>query len=169
VTSAGYAVTVDSVAVDTRVFDSDWARDLLGDVRVRVTTGDVQPVFVAIAPAAQVDRYLSGAAHTVLGSRSSRDRDVPGGAPSSLPGEQGFWVAKASGSGVVDLVWEPAAGDWAVVLMRPDGSAGLAAQVGVAAELPWLRGAGTALLALGALGLVGAVALVSVSVRRASS
>jgi hypothetical protein len=169
VTSSGYAVTVDSVAVDTWAYDTDWARNLLGDVRVRVSTADTQPVFVAIGPSVQVDRYLSGVDHTILGSRSPQDRDVAGGAPAGRPDAQGFWVAQGSGSGGVDLVWRPASGNWAVVLMHPDASAGLTADVSVAAELPWLGTAGTVLLVLGVLGLVGAVALVSVSVRRASA
>jgi hypothetical protein len=84
--------------------------------------------------------------------------DVAGGPPASPPTEQDFWVAQATGSATQTLQWTPTAGDWTVVVMRADGSAGVTTSLAVAATLPgltaaawWLLGGGALLLAVGAL------------------
>ena len=93
--------------------------------------------------------------------------DVAGGPPASPPTEQDFWVAQATGSGTQTLQWTPTAGDWTVVVMRADGSAGVDASLGVAATVPGLTRAAWGLLGGGALMLAVGGLIVALAVRRA--
>ena len=169
VRSAGYAVVTPSAVVDSRSDGTDWAARVVGDVRIRVTPQSAgQSVFVGIGPTADVDRYLAGVARTQVATRSSGDRDLAGVAPATTPTAAPFWVARAQGTGTVDLRWRPTSGDWSVVVMNSDASAGISAAVLAGAELPWLGTVGVVLLVLGVLLLVAGAVLVVVMVQRAS-
>jgi hypothetical protein len=129
-------------------------------------------VFVGIAPVAAGTGYLGGVRRTVVqdiggpfggtGSRVS----LPGGAPAGAPGDQTFWVVQASGAGARQLTWSPAAGDWMLVVMNADGSAGVSVQARVGATAPGLTGLAWGLIGGGlVLGVIG-VLLVVLAARR---
>jgi hypothetical protein len=147
----GYAFVSKSATVDTST-NRMTAKDILGNVRIRVQSQS--PVFVGIGPSAQVDQYLRGARSEVAGhgqfgwsGMGLESLTKPAGTPTS----QDFWVAKTSGSGVQTLTWSPRTGDWRVVLMNADASAGVRSRLAVGAELPGLVWMGVATLAGGAL------------------
>jgi hypothetical protein len=145
----------------------DWFvnRDLLGTVKVQVSS--VRPVFIGIGPENAVDTYLSGVAQargSSLTTPNSDYRAYSGGAPSSPPGAQTFWSASSSGTGQQSLTWKPQAGNWRIVLMNTDGSAGVSSDVSIGAKLPHLlpiaivaAGVGLLLLLISALGVSAAV------------
>lgn len=165
--SAGFAIV--SETVDVAVDGPDWvAGSFVGDVKIR--SESPTPVFVGIARASEVAQYLGGVRRSVvtdLGPDVEYDQHS-GGAPSSAPAEQGFWVASTSGSGTQSLTWDPADGDWSVVAMNADGSSGVAAELSIGAELDPLLWIGIGVLVGGAiLALLGA-ALITSGVRRAS-
>ncbi|MFL6096991.1 MAG: hypothetical protein ACJ71Y_16185, partial [Blastococcus sp.] len=82
-------------------------------------------------------------------------------APSSPPGEQDFWTAQASGSGTQSLTWSPTAGNWVLVVMNADGSAGVSVAARLGATVPALGGLAWGLLAVGlVLLLLGVLAIV---------
>ncbi|MBB3083625.1 DUF4389 domain-containing protein [Geodermatophilus sabuli] len=167
-----YALVTGSITLD--VAGDEWlVDDVLGDARLQVTPADPDvAVFLGVARAADAGRYLAGVGHrqvqeTSPDGRLTGGRDVPGSAPTGAPGDLDIWVAQAEGAGTQTVDWTPADGDWTVVVMRADGSAGVdvGARAGVTAPaLPWLWGA---LLLTGAVLLVAGALLVGLAVHRA--
>ena len=174
--SAGHAVTVREIGVNASVPDVVADRDLLGRVRIRATADDPgRPLFVGIGSRAEVDRYLAGVGHDEM-----RDFDLDpfdagyrhhaGGPPATPPGDQGLWTLSDAGTGTREVRWDVTPGDWAVVVMNADGSAGVGATVGVGASLPVLRFIGVGFLVAGgaALGTGGVLVALAVGTRRRS-
>ncbi|WP_018686814.1 DUF4389 domain-containing protein [Actinokineospora enzanensis] len=168
-TGAGYAVAAEHIDLPGEGAWT-WVRHGVGPMSIRVDAD--RPVFVGVAPAADVDRYLAGVAHTDIGTgmpmaTARVTRTEPGGEPATPPGSQRFWTASSSGSGSVRLVWSPAPGDWTVVVMNADAAPGIdvRATVGVTAPaLPWVA---AALFTAGALVVAGGAALIIGAVHRA--
>ena len=136
-----------------------YSSKLLGDARVRATSLSEHPMFVGVAPKRDVDRYLDGVAygtikHLVTGELSTTRE---GRAPSGPPESALAWTAATQGAGEQTLVWKPRDGDWSIVLMNADASAGIDLEGDLGAKfppLPWVAGglliAGAVLGALGA-------------------
>jgi Domain of unknown function (DUF4389) len=147
---ATYAIVSESADVDFGGSESA-ARAILGDVRIRSESD--RDVFVGIARDTDVGQYLNGVEHSVV-TDIGEDPDYsdrPGGAPTSPPGGQDFWVASTSGSGEQTLEWEPEDGSWSVVVMNSDGSRGVASELSIGAELDAALWVGIVLLVVGAL------------------
>lgn len=165
--TAGYALASDPVGVHG---GWGWLGRLVGQVRIRVTaTSPAKPVFVAIAPAADVSRYLTGVGYTTV--TAFGDHAVTqhlGIAVPAPPAAAVDWVAQAQGTGVQTLRWTVRSGDWVVVVMNPGGSPGVTvrADVGVSSPaLPWLAGE---LLAAGIMAGLLAALLIFLPVRLAA-
>jgi len=165
--TGGYALASNPVRLPGRW---SWLGWLAGDVRIRVTaTSPARPVFVAIAPAADVSRYLTGVSYLTV--TAFGDQDVTqhlGIAAPAPPGTALDWSAQAEGTGSQTLRWTARTGDWMVTVMNPDGSPGVTARtdVGVfAPALPWLA---TWLLVGGVMAGLLAAALILIPVRLAA-
>ena len=129
-TSPGRAL-VSSVA---KIENSGDAGYLLGSTRLEIEAAARSAghgVFVGIAPAAAVDRYLAGADVDVV-----QDFDLapftlttdrrPGTATPAAPGAQDFWVARAEATtGAAALTWTVQDGDYRVVVMNADATPGI--------------------------------------------
>jgi hypothetical protein len=82
------------------------------------------------------------------------------------PTSQTFWTESVSGTGTQTVTAEVPAGEWSVVVMNADGSAGVGADLSVGATLPIIgRVAFNALVIGGVLFLAG-IALVLLGLRR---
>ena len=164
----GYAMVSERIDLAT---GADWVplSAALGTARVEVTGAD--DVFIGIAPLAEGRAYLDGVERTVIDDlgidTSARAQElVPGGAPSGPPTEQDFWVAQASGAGTQQLSWEPADGNWLLVVMNADGSADVAVTARVGATAPALDGLAWGLIAGGAFLLLIGILVVTLAARR---
>jgi hypothetical protein len=167
--SHAYATPTYALVSETADLDGpDWAwQDLVGTVRIRSRSD--HPVFLGIGPEADVQRYLGGVAHEIVGDLEDDPGEYdrqPGGAPSSAPGTQTFWAASAEGSGEVALDWDVEQGRWAVVVMNPDGSRYVDARLDIGAELDALPWVGGGLLGAGVLLALLAAALIVLSLPR---
>ena len=151
-----------SQSVDVEPDGPDWAtRDLIGTIRIRSDSD--RPVFVGIARETDAAAYLDGfrrAVVTDLWGAPNRYDEQGAGVPATPPAAQRFWAASTVGAGEQVLDWQLEDGSWTVVAMNADGSAGVASEISVGAELDallWIGlgvlGAGVLVLALGA-GLV---------------
>jgi hypothetical protein len=166
--SSGYAITSTSIDLAT---GANWVpvSSALGTARLEVSSADTD-VFVGIARERDTTAYLGGVQRTIVtdvGSGSAPTIQTGASAPSSPPGEQDFWTAQASGSGTQSLTWSPAAGNWVLVVMNADGSAGVSVDARLGATVPALGGLAWGLLAAGLfLALLGVLAIVLAVHRR---
>ncbi len=164
--SSTVAVTANGADFGSDGTGPDQLLDALdADLRVQVTTTGDQPVFVGIAPAADVDAYLDGAAHDELadvGGGSPTYRHVAGGTSIAAPTEQSFWTETATGTGTVQLDWRVRSGTWSAVLMNADGSPGVAADIEVGTKADVVIPLGLTLLGVGVVLLAVGVVLIVV-------
>ena len=168
VDSAGHAVTVEEIDLDG--LSGDW---LLGTARVRATGAAGVPVFIGVAPTEDVADYLDAVAHsTATELDDPAYTEHPGTAPGEAPTDSDIWTAQASGTGTQSMTWKPSGGNWTVVVMNADGSAGVDASTDVGATVPIVDTLVHWLLALSALLAVGGglvLRFLQVSARRRSA
>ncbi|MFI7117435.1 DUF4389 domain-containing protein [Amycolatopsis sp. NPDC049868] len=142
----------------------------LGDIRVRVTPLGAKDVFVGVAPSSVADRYLSGTDHATVTDLGSGELIVHRSPESPvLPWEAGIWTVSAIGPGTQTITWPDQAGDWTLVVMNADASAGVDVRAEAGATLPILGWLSWVLLLSGALLLAAGVALAAVAVTRVSN
>ena len=147
-----------------------WLGQFAGDVRIRVTAANPgAPVFVAIGPADDVSRYLAGVSYTSVTALGDHDVIQHLGSVRPAPPSTALdWAAQARGAGTQTLQWPVRSGDWMMVVMNPDGSAGVTVRADLGVFSPALPSLAGELLAAGILaGLTGA-ALVVIPTRLAA-
>ena len=163
--SPTYAIVSESAELDGE--GAEWALDtFLGTVRIRSESD--RAVFVGIAPAAEVDRYLEGVEHSVVTDFDGDAEYVTraGGPPGSPPETETFWAESVVGPGEQTLDWEPEDGEWRVVLMNADRTRGVSSDMSIGAELDTILWIGIGLLVAGGLLAAGAAAAITAGARR---
>jgi hypothetical protein len=128
-------------------------------------------VFAGIARTTDVERYLAGAAHTEVTDIETSPFDVDydereGTRRPSPPADERIWAASVEGSGRQTLDWDVREGRWSVVVMNPDGSRGVAADVGAGVSIGFLEPLGWGLLGGGGLLLLAAAGVGFAGLRR---
>jgi hypothetical protein len=139
-TTDTYALVTESAEITTDPGADQVPHALLGDARI-TATGAGAPVFVGLARTAAVDAYLGDTARaTVTNVASDRPayRDSGSAAPATPPAASDIWVVQAAGSGTQEIVWPVESGEWTLVVMNADGSAGVDARLAVGATVPAL-------------------------------
>jgi hypothetical protein len=163
-------LTTDRYALVTEAAGlGDGGIDATVRVRVRSTAGG--PVFVGVAPAADVDRYLAGTAYDELVDvrlTPLRATLVPSdGTRAPVPPADGpRWTVSAAGAGEQTIDVPVRAGGQRLVVMNAGGAAGVAVTAALSVRAPFLRRLGLGLLVAGAVvAPVGGV-LLAAGVRR---
>jgi hypothetical protein len=172
-----FDVGTHALASESLDVDLDGARWLMdsedfGEVRLDVEPESDEPVFVGIAPSDEVSQYLRGVAHTSVSDVDSwpfendyDEQPVAGDRNPARPGEQAIWAASAQGAGPQTLEWDVEDGDWSVVVMNADGSAGVDAGVKAGAKVPFLSELGWSATGTGAVLLIAAAGLLVLGIR----
>ena len=162
--TASYALVSETLDVDADV--PQWVIDkLIGTVRIE--SESEQSVFIGIAAESDADSYVGDVRRAVVTDIDDPDYSPrPGGPPASPPTEETFWVASTSGAGDQVLDWDVEDGDWVIVVMNPDGSAGVTADLRIGAEVDPLIWIALGVLLGGVLLGLGAAALIYVGSRR---
>lgn len=144
-----------------------WFLDFLDvTVRIKVAAGD-EDLFVGIGPQDEVDAYLDGVARDEIVNIDRFRVDyasISGRAMAPPPGNQDFWVASATGTGMQELTWDVVDGTWVAVLMQSDGSPGFIAEVTVGVQSGALVPIAFAMVAVGIVLLVIAVVIIVLAV-----
>lgn len=166
--TAGSALATEPADLGSSGIGWLYSPGLLDKVRVRVTPANPGlPLFVGIARADDVDRYLAGVSHTVVSDFfADKSEPVSGGRPQSAPAKQRFWVASTTGPGARSLVWNPENGSWTVVVMNADARPGIDVKADLGARIPDLLWITIGLLVAGAVLMAGGAFLVLGAVRR---
>jgi hypothetical protein len=173
ITSSGEPYSTDTYALESDSYHlgsaAEWwvARELLGTLRIHSLASG--RVFVGIAPANAANNYLAHVAHAQAGNLGAQNSDFrvhAGGAPSTLPAAQHFWVAHASGAGEQVLTWKVRAGNWRVIVMNANGTRNVASQLSIAATFPHLLTIGLSTIGLGLLLLLLSAGTLYLVVRR---
>ena len=130
----------------------------LATIRLRATSAD-SDIFIGIAPRADVSRYLHDVKRTEITSARYFPfrvgyRDIAGTRAPQPPAESDIWVQSATGPGAQELQWKLEPGDWGIVVMNADGSAGVTAQLQAAVRSDLIAPAATSLIVLGVILLV---------------
>jgi hypothetical protein len=169
--TTSYAITSEEIDLGADPTDEQTVVDLgdIATVRIDVAGRGDSDVFVGIGPRREVDRYLQDVAHAEIdditfGPFAVDFRYRDGGEPASPPGEASFWVASEEGGGDQSLVWEPTSGDWSVVIMNADASAGVSVDAALGAKSPWVFRIGLGLVIAGVIGLFVAVSMLVIGV-----
>jgi hypothetical protein len=128
-------------AIATDDLDVDGVPSSFGKVRIDVASANGKPLFTGVAPTRDVDAYLRGTAHATLTDVDFDPfepsyRTTTGSGPATRPADQGFWAATGDGSKPLD--WKVRDGEWSVVVMNADGSAGVDTRVSAGASLPFV-------------------------------
>jgi hypothetical protein len=133
---------------------TNWRDQFLGwasSVRLRVASADHKAIFVGVAPADALGRYLSGTGYTTVADHIRTNHDGP--APATPPREAVDWTADAQGMGTQTLRWHATDRPQIVFAMNADGSRPVRVRVVSSAvtleRMPWWIPAGA--LIIGAL------------------
>jgi hypothetical protein len=155
--SPGFAVTSERLRLVNGLPDRLSSPGDIVTFKAQGGSSNGKPLFIGIAPAADVTAYLSGVAHDEVvnvhmdgwkGSLSKNYRSSPGGPPAGPPASQPFWTTKATGTNV-SLTWPASEGTWSMVVMNADASAGVAAGLGLGVKVTFLGWVAVGLLTAG--------------------
>lgn len=152
-TSGGYGIAMKSVDVSKA---PKWVFDNAGIDSIRVKAHGDRPLFIGIARAADINRYLRGTQHEDVSGLNyypfqvSYDH-IGGHAPDRAPVAESFWAKSSTGTGNLTLDWKPRPGNWRAVLMNADGTRGVTAAMQFGARTTLLKWGGIALLAAAVL------------------
>ncbi|MET1037208.1 MAG: DUF4389 domain-containing protein [Aeromicrobium sp.] len=143
---SSYAITSESLDVEMDGVGDLTPSSIIGDARVTVESRTDQPVFVGLARTADVESFLRGVSRSTMLPENAWDddgtkacRDEGGTAAPAVPGTMGRWTEESSGPGAQTIRWPIEEGDWTVVVMNADGSAGLDVDIDAGATLPGIK------------------------------
>jgi hypothetical protein len=169
ITSGSHRYAANGRAIVSGSLDVDQIPDwLVAKARVAASSANGKPIFVGVAPRADVDRYLAGVAHSTLEDVNfdpfnptytpAEGRSVP-----TRPAAQHFWVESKTGTDVQSVSWKIRSGHWRVVVMNADASPHVAVNAKVGT---WIRGALAVAISLLGVGVILAAGAITLGVRR---
>lgn len=167
--SPGYAVQSDAVLVHGGHLGFTVPHRMLGEFHARAVPAGDLGVFIGIASARDVARYLDGVARTTMTdpyAEPPTSRFVDGGSPRVSPTDAPIWVVSASGADAQEITWDPRPGRWRLVVMNAEGTTPVGADVAVGAEVPALQTMGWALVATGLVVVGGSAIGLAMGLRR---
>ena len=157
--SDGYAITSNRIDLDVNPERNASNFGGIFTLRLRAQSTNGKQIFIGIAPATDVDSYLSNVQHDEITDVSLHPfrpqyEPIAGTAAPRAPAQEQIWVRTDSGLGERTLTWHPRSGRWTVVMMNADGSKGVAADLQVGVKVRFLTWIGIGLLVLAVLAFI---------------
>ncbi|HWM04094.1 MAG TPA: hypothetical protein VNP92_17305 [Actinophytocola sp.] len=170
INTARNPVTTETAAVVTDIAsirDTSEVADALGTPTARLAGdgGNASGLFIGVGPAADVDSYLADVAidqatnfeldpyRLDLARREGSETDA------AAPTEQDFWVASTDGTAALEMTWDISDGDFRVVVMNADGTAGVDSELSVGFGLGAMFGLALGLVIGGGMMIIVGIAL----------
>jgi len=166
-----YAITTSPADIDMEERWS-WGQIDLATIKVEASNNDPsKQVFIGIAEKSDVEDYLNGVDYDEITDFRIHPYRVhyenhPGSSIPAAPTSQTFWRESAYGAGTQTVEWELESGNWVLVFMNADGSAGIDLSGSVGIKVPWLFGLGIGLLIGGIIALIIGIIMVYFAARR---
>ena len=176
ITSAAHTISTPNSAIVSDVGHIDnlegW-EFLTGSPTLHISAQNVTDsgVFVGVGPADDVERYLDKVAvdrvvDLELSPFDLHTRTDNGSAIAAAPGSEPFWVASAESFDEAELSWALADGDYEIVVMNADGSAGVITSAEIGASLPSSTGLWILVTVIGLLIMAGGAVVIVAGTRR---
>ena len=177
---ASYAIVQSNINVNmgTGWMMSPRMQDIV-TLKLEGTSNSGKPLFIGVGRQTDVQNYLSGVNVDKLVQYSWRYdplsntpgtptyQTITGGAPSSPPTSQSFWIEQASGTGTQTMTWTPSTGDYWIVVMNADGSKVVDVDMQLGVRVTVLNWVGWGLIIGGVIaGLIGFVIVYYGAIRR---
>lgn len=154
---------------------SGWCYDPGDFVTFKIEGTNENPskgTFIGIARERDVNRYLEDVEYDEIiewtptaGSNDIEYRRHYGDSVPAEPTSQTFWDESVYGADTQSLVWEPKEGNWIIVVMNQDASAGIEVTGSAGAKVPWLFWTGLGFVVGGAVILVLGIVMVYFAAR----
>lgn len=176
ITSGAHTFSTSTSAVVSDIGHIDnlrgWER-LTGEPTLHISAQNVADngVFVGVGPTDDVERYLDNVAtervaDLELAPFALHTRTSDGTAIAQVPGAESFWVASAESVTEAQISWALEEGDYEIVVMNADGSAGIITAAEIGASLPSSTGLWILVTAIGVLMMLGGSAAIVVGSRQ---
>lgn len=161
---SGYAIVLEDMEFDIDPVAWRWFQRRGGLLSLKIVSESNNPtkeIFIGVAREQDVQSYIQDMEYqrVVDTDFDLEDYDFTlsdsdfvihqGGAPSAPPLVHSYWVAQGVDSDLQEVIWEPQAGSYYVVIMNADGSEGIAADIQVGARIPFFGNLGNILLTAG--------------------
>jgi hypothetical protein len=142
-------------------------------IAARATGTGTKPVFMGIAPATDVRRYLDDVAQEEISDVEYpplhfRQRAIGGTKEPVPPASQDIWVASAQGVGEQHVEWSIDDGEYLVIVMNADGSAGVSTELAVGVGIEYFTFLAVGVALVGAFSIAAGIALIAVSASAAA-
>jgi hypothetical protein len=164
------ALASDGLDIDS---DAGWFLDDGRFASVQVSGSSTDPrkdIFIGVASRTAVATYLDGVAWDEVSDldvdpfQVHTERHEGAEAPGA-PASQPIWEASVQGAGEQTLEWDVEQGDWSIVVMNGDGSAGVQSDLELGARLKWAFEIGLGAIIGGAFLLAASAALLFAALR----
>jgi uncharacterized membrane protein YgdD (TMEM256/DUF423 family) len=161
ITSGTHRYAASGRAIVSGSLDADGIPNwLVAKARITASSGNGHALFVGVARRADVDRYLTGVAHSTVedvnfGPFDATYSSSSGTVAPAPPAAQSFWVKSDSRT----ATWKIRNGHWRVVVMNADASPGVVADAKVGVTVRGALPIAFSLLGAALVLVAGAVAL----------
>lgn len=126
-------------------------------IKISARRNDGREIFVAIAPAAEVERFVGRGSSEFVSELKfdplRYDRATRNGTAELPAGQSANFVASGAGPGVQEAVAEVREGAWEGLVMNADGSPNVDVQLSVGVKYPHVRAFAVVTMVLGAVAL----------------